>query len=577
MRLHQVAEKWGVALLLVASLLLRLQNLGHDALTYWDESFHALAARNLLKHPLKPTLVDVPYLPYDFRSWGDNHVWLHKPILTLWQIALAYAALGVNTFALRLPSALLSAGAVLLTYLIGREVLDRRAAFLAASIQSLNPAIMSLVHGYLYSDHVDVALLFWTELGVYYVVRAMRTGRRRHAVLAGVAQGLAYLSKSYLAAIVTGVAVAAWVLPRVRLGRPEDARVRPAHLGVLLGATLLTVAPWTVYSMLRYPAEFAHEHAYVWKHLNTNIEEWGAPWDRLVFDYSIHLYGVFYTPALVAALALMPTACRQRHTGLWTVYAWGLGVLVPHVLSTTKTPSATVFGMPPFFLLLGMLVSEAWRGDRWALGAWAGSMAMSLAQPAAIGGWGRGYPSPDGFGAVMRQSLWVVWHVVGALAIGVLALAASRFGRKRAPVAARTVKAMARWAAVAFATAGLCLLAVRTGQEAWKVVQRNQNEPTFSEIAAYARTVLPENAVLLFDFERAKENWGDHQLTMFRADRTCYRFEGAAWQDMGRTVLSRGGVPYVVSHRRMELPPLFRSEKDDRTIYAWRDPDAVAR
>jgi 4-amino-4-deoxy-L-arabinose transferase-like glycosyltransferase len=189
-------ERLGVAALVSASFLLNLRHLGHRALTLYDEAFHALTARNLLRHPLKPTLFDQPYLPYDFRNWLENHVWLHKPILPLWEIALSYTMFGVNTFALRLPAALLSTGAVLLTYLIGRELFDRRAAFVAAAIQALNPAILSLVHGYSFSDTFDVNLLFYVELGIYFIARAMRTGSSRDIGIAGVAHGLAFLSKS---------------------------------------------------------------------------------------------------------------------------------------------------------------------------------------------------------------------------------------------------------------------------------------------------------------------------------------------------------------------------------------------
>ena len=155
------------SLVLLAAFLLQLRNLDHTALTNWDEVFHAIVAQNLLKHPLEPTLVDVPYLPYDATKWTENHVWLHKPILPLWQIALSFAALGVDAFALRLPSTLLSMGAAWLTYLIGKRLLDRRAAFIAASLQAVSPFLMRLVHGYQFADHIDVALLF------YYIIRLM--------------------------------------------------------------------------------------------------------------------------------------------------------------------------------------------------------------------------------------------------------------------------------------------------------------------------------------------------------------------------------------------------------------------
>lgn len=557
--------------LLVFSFALKLRHLGHRALTYWDESFHALVAKNLLKHPFKPTLIEVPYLPYDYRSWGDNHVWLHKPILPLWQIALSYAVLGVNTLALRLPSALLSTGAVGLTYLIGKELLDRRAGLIAAAVQAFNPVLVELVHGYLYSDHIDIALLFWVEVGVYFVVRTMRTGRLRDALFAGVAQGLAYHSKSYLGFVITGLAATAWLLPVFRLGRREDFQLRGKHLPVLLGATLLTVAPWTLYCLWNYPKEWLHEEVYVWLHLTKDIEGWGAPWDRLVFDYLIYLYREFYAPVLVASLGLLWRAFQRRDAGLWFLYAWGIGVFLPHLLATTKTPSATVIGMPPAFLLLGGFLSEAWRRQRFEAITWLAVVVASGWTTPEIRGWGRGYPDPPVFGAVMRQAMWVVWQVVGALGVGVGGeiLCGMWERRQKQP---RSTKGL-RWATtlvLVLASAGSLLLGVRTVKASWEVVRRNVNEPTFSDLARYIREHLPENAVFLFDFEREKGNWGDHQLTMFLADRTCYRFEGDDWIAYGKTIRENGGIPYVVSHREMPLPKLYTG--DARTLYEWRDP-----
>ena len=65
--------------------------------------------------------------------------------------------------------------------------------------------------GLAFSDHVDIALLFWVEVGFFFLMRSLRTGSWRDLLLAGAAQGLAFLCKSYLAAILTGVALAAWL------------------------------------------------------------------------------------------------------------------------------------------------------------------------------------------------------------------------------------------------------------------------------------------------------------------------------------------------------------------------------
>lgn len=206
----------------LSSALLKLRHLEHASLGAADECCHALVAKNLLKHPLKPTLIDIPYLPTFAFDWGANHIWLHKPILGLWQIASSYWLFGINTWALRFPSVILSTLAVWLTYLIGKELLSRQAGFIAATIQAFSPFLMRLIHGYQFSDAVDVSLLFWTEFAIYFLVRALGTGKWWDICLTGFGQGCAFLSKSYLALIVTGLVVTAWVTPALGMGKRAD-------------------------------------------------------------------------------------------------------------------------------------------------------------------------------------------------------------------------------------------------------------------------------------------------------------------------------------------------------------------
>jgi 4-amino-4-deoxy-L-arabinose transferase len=572
-----------LAAVLASTFVLQLHNLEHTALTRWDEAFHAVVARNVLKHPLEPTLVDNPYLPYDATKWKDNHVWLHKPILPFWQVALCFAVLGVNTFALRLPAAVLATGAAWLTYLIGKELLDRRTALIAAALQATNPFLLTLVHGYQFADTVDVALLFWVEAGVYFLVRALRTGSWRDVLLAGLAQGLAFLCKSYLAAIILGLALAAWLLPVCRLARREDCHIGPARILGLLGVTLLTVAPWLIYCATAYPREFWHEHAQVWKHLDANVEGWGAPWDRLVFDYLIAIYGVFYTPVLVAAIVLVGKAATRRHAGLWLVYAWGLGVVLPHLFAVSKTPSATVIAVPAFLLLAGHLISEAWRGERWPLAALAAILAVSIAFPAVVKMPGYGYPSTRAFGGVMRQSLWVLGHVGGALGLAAAVVAvwtiirrrlapegvgvppSGGLGHGRPPEGGTPTSAVyLLYGARAVCLGALVWLGAQMLQAAWRVTKANVNDPSWLDVGQFADAHLPENAVLLCQERKG----GEHLTTMFYADRTCYELEGSP-DAMARRVVQAGGIPYIVTYRRLSLPLVHESGRQGPMVYEW--------
>jgi 4-amino-4-deoxy-L-arabinose transferase len=550
-------------LMLLATVVLKLRHLDHTALTRWDEVFHAVVAQNVLKHPFEPTLVDVPYLPHDANKWGETHIWLHKPILPFWQIAVSFALLGVTTFALRLPSVLLSTGAAWLTYLIGKELFDRRAALLAAGLQAVNPFLLTLVQAYEFADHIDVALLFWVEVGVYFLVRALRTASWTDVLLAGVAQGLAFLCKSYLAFIILGVALTAWLLPLVGLGKRADYRIGPARLLGLLGATMLTAGPWLVSCLVRYPRDFWQEEAHIWKHLSGNIETWAAPWDRVVFDYLIVHYGVFYTPILVAGVALLGQAFGRRHKGLLLAYAWGLGVIVPHVLAVTKTPSATILAIPAMLLLLAHLVVEAYRGERGLLMALCAILAMSLAFPAVIKKPGYGYPTPRVFAGVLQQTWWVVDQLAGTLAIvAVLAIVAMLFGGRVTGAPARYL----RLAAVVFCTFALAWLGWQTVAEAWRVTSLNAADPACRDMGQFVHGHLPANAVLLCE---ERKNY-EHLSLMFYADRTCYGLRGRRPEVVASEVVQAGGAPYVVSYRSSPVAPLHVSDTEGLSLYLWQ-------
>ena len=109
---------------------------------------------------------------------------------------------------------------------------------------------------------------------------------------------------------------------------------------------------------MRFPIEFQHEHLYAWFHLTTDIEAWGAPWHKIVLVYFPMLYGVFCIPMGIATLILFWKLFSEGNIGLTLTYAWGFGVLIPHILAVTKTSSATLIGMPAFLLLLGEVIDR---------------------------------------------------------------------------------------------------------------------------------------------------------------------------------------------------------------------------
>jgi 4-amino-4-deoxy-L-arabinose transferase-like glycosyltransferase len=542
-----------LALILISSFTLKLQHLGHESLKPLDESFHAIVAENFLKHPLTPTLNDVQLVPRDYRNWQNTHIWLHKPPMAMWQIALSYLFFGVNAFALRLPSAILSTAAVGLTYLIGIELLDSTAALIAAALQAFNPVILSLVHGYLFSDHVDISLLFWTELSIYFLIRSLRTRLDRDLILCGVAQGLAFLSKTYPALIVSGLAIVAWLLPQTRL--------RHRDVLIILLATLATILPWNFMAAIRWPQQFFYENFYTLRHVTESIEDWGGPWDRVMFDFYIRIFRTFYPLALAAMVLVIQRTWRHRETKTWLLIAWSLGVLIPHLLARTKTPSATLIGWPAMWLILGYLISQAIRGDAAALGAWLIAIILALLISAAdIPIEGRGYAATPGFAVIMRQHIWVIWQMLAAL-LGAAAFAVILKNRRHA---------MFRTASVCIAAAIAFFLFAGYVRAAWQVTQIDKETPNFQTIGRFART-LPSNAAFMVDEQVNIEN----KLIQFAADRSCYWVKDLHWEPMGREIINNGGLPYLITQQKVDLPIVLVDEQDHRTVYAC-SPGALA-
>jgi 4-amino-4-deoxy-L-arabinose transferase-like glycosyltransferase len=537
-------------LILAGSFALKLHHLDHAAVKPLDEVFHAIVARNFLKHPLTPTLVDRPFLAVDRDDWLNNHIWLHKPPLALWQISASFFLLGVNTLALRLPSAILSTLAAWLTYLIGCRLLDRTTALVAATLQAFNPGILMLVHGYVFSDHVDISLLFWTELSIYFLVRGLpptsgdsggeafhEKHRRVFLILCGIAQGLAFLSKTYPALITTVLAIVA-----IR-------SIRRKGILTLVLSTIATIAPWLIWTAIRFPHEFARENLQILHHLNENVENWAAPWDQLVFYYWISIFHVFYPAIIAAAAAFLLRAYQEKRLASWLILAWAAGVMVPHLLATSKPMTATLIGWPAAWLMFGNLVSRAVRGDRLALGTWLASMLLAIlflhhdSIPTGGENWGR---IPVGFAVIMRQHLWVLWHVLAALAAGAI-------------LSMLAISPKVRRFAAGFAAAAAIFLAAIWWKGdhppgyfkvAVEVTQINANTPDFADVGQFAAR-LPANSAFLVDERSRLEN----KLVEFAVDRSCYPATEKNWPDLARQLEQAGALPYLFTSASPEAKP----------------------
>lgn len=101
----------------------------------------------------------------------------HKPIMLYWEMLLCYLVFGVNEFAARLPSAIMSIGTVLCTYHIGRMLWKARYGFWAAVILATSPMFVTISRAAV----PEATLVFFCTLGAA-VLAASATGLKNRTL-----------------------------------------------------------------------------------------------------------------------------------------------------------------------------------------------------------------------------------------------------------------------------------------------------------------------------------------------------------------------------------------------------------
>ena len=311
----------------------------------------------------------------------DGIVYLEKPPLIYWVIAIFYKIFGVHDWAARIPIALSVIGLSWLTAAFGTWAFSRRAGLYAGLCTA------TCVGLFLFTRILipDVMLTFTIALAMWAFLRALDEQEARHrwwAFVLAVSLGIGLLLKS-LIAIVFPIAAACLYLfltKQLFLQRTWQ-RLRPIS-GLFI--ILLIAAPWHVLATLRNPPGFyfsfhsgpGEYHGFLWfyfineqllRFLNLRYPRDYDTVPRLWF-WLFHLVWLFpwsvYFPAL-ARLSYRPLD-REGRTRLVALCLTGF-ILVFFTFSTTQE----YYSMPCYpalALLLGsaMALEGDWirRGTR---------------------------------------------------------------------------------------------------------------------------------------------------------------------------------------------------------------------
>jgi 4-amino-4-deoxy-L-arabinose transferase-like glycosyltransferase len=322
-------------LLLAATILLGLfLNLGAMPLFDVDEGAFGEATREMLERG-------------DYVStWLNGQPRYDKPILIYWLQAASVTMLGLDEFALRLPSALAAGAWIAAIFAFARRFLDRDTAYAAAFIAASTAGVTVIGRGAI-ADALLNLLLALSMFDIYRFAVEGRPAWRRRAFLW---IGLGLLTKGPVALLVPG---AASLLAFALQGRARDwlRAVRdPVGWAILLAVAM----PWYLLEYERRGDAFLA--GFFMRH---NVERYLAPLQGhggslLYYPPAILLLLLPYTGLFLHTLPGLRRgikACKDAPLDSF-LWCWFLFVFVFFSLAGTKLPHYLLYGATPLFILM---------------------------------------------------------------------------------------------------------------------------------------------------------------------------------------------------------------------------------
>lgn len=337
-------------LALTAALVFCFAALLDPFLNIWDERFHALVAKNLSQHPLKPTLYDNPIVQMAYDRWDRSHIWLHKQPLFLWQMALSYKIFGPSEFALRIPNIIMGVTLVVITYRSGKLLINSTTGYISSILLLTSFFFNELIAGRQMVDHNDVAFVTYVSLSIWSFLELEYSARKKiWIILIGLFSGLAILNK-WLPGLVVYFG---WTLLLISKNKFKIKEFK--DLLVSFSITVLIALPWQIYILIKFPEEAANAYSYNTAHFFEVIEgHSGNIWFYL--DQFNILYGNAASFLILPGFIILFYQMKNKKM-FFSLLGIILVVYIFFSIAKTKMPSYTLMVAMLIYIALGTIVN----------------------------------------------------------------------------------------------------------------------------------------------------------------------------------------------------------------------------
>ncbi|HTB32453.1 MAG TPA: glycosyltransferase family 39 protein [Bacteroidia bacterium] len=337
-----------VIFLLIASFFLFLYAaISIPFLMPWDERLHALVAKNMMKHPLVPTLYeeDPLSLPY---SWIQTHIWVHKQPFFLWQSMLSFKIFGVNEFAYRFPGVLLGCAMVYACYRSGKLLGNYSIGYCAAFLTATSMYTYRLISGVACLDQNDLVFMEYISLSIWTMIEYLYSGKKYWIVLTGLFSGFAVLTKWVVGLLVYFI----WSF--YTLFKHKWRLKQFGSMLISLFITLVIAIPWQVYIFIKYPYETQIEYGHNLKHF-TNVLDGHDGSFTFYINGMGEQFGRLVPFVILIAFLFFYFKSTDKKLSLWIIISI-VGAYLFFSLAKTKMPSFTTVVIMPIYLSIAFLI-----------------------------------------------------------------------------------------------------------------------------------------------------------------------------------------------------------------------------
>ena len=338
-----------------------------------------------------------PYNSFPSYPWGTLPLFATKAVADVMDAAPIGGPSGGGTWGNfdhihlvgRALSALVDIGSIIVMFLLGSYLFNRRVGLLAAFLLSVTVLNIQYAHYFV----VDSFLAFLSLLSLYFAVRAAKEGGRLNFVLAGVMFGAALASKGSAAPLALIIAMAAaiqaWPIIKERWTASEG-ETTPASLWSkelrepLFGLALAAVAAFAVFRVAQpyaFDGLFPWNISDIWRtdveavyDRSTGVGGWppGVRWiGQARWLYPLHnmlVWGMGIPLFLAAAGGLLYAAWRVARRGeiilllllTWIVviFVWQGGLFISYMRYLLPI-------YPPLVLLAAYGLLALWQATEW--------------------------------------------------------------------------------------------------------------------------------------------------------------------------------------------------------------------